>query len=75
MGLSVWHLLMVAFVILVLFGRGRIAGTMGDFGKGIKDLRNGMKGKNAISAPHAAVGSGLEQPDVSPGKSAKPTGN
>ena len=43
MGLSVWHLLVVALVILVLFGRGRISEMMGDFGKGIKSFKEGMK--------------------------------
>ena len=43
MGLSIWHLLVVALVILVLFGRGRISDMMGDFGKGIKSFKEGMK--------------------------------
>ncbi|AZI36770.1 Sec-independent protein translocase protein TatA [Caenibius tardaugens NBRC 16725] len=43
MGLSVWHILVVALVILVLFGRGRISEMMGDFGKGIKSFKEGIK--------------------------------
>ena len=43
MGLSIWQLLIVALVIIVLFGRGRIAEMMGDFGKGIKSFKEGMK--------------------------------
>jgi sec-independent protein translocase protein TatA len=42
MGLSVPHLLIVALVVLVLFGRGRISEMMGDFGKGIKSFKQGM---------------------------------
>ena len=42
MGLSVWQLAIIAVVILVLFGRGRISEMMGDFGKGIKSFKQGM---------------------------------
>lgn len=41
-GLSVPHLLILAIVVLVLFGRGRISEMMGDFGKGIKSFKQGM---------------------------------
>ena len=41
-GLSLPHLLIVALVVLVLFGRGRISEMMGDFGKGIKSFKVGM---------------------------------
>ena len=41
-GLSLPHLLIVALVVLVLFGRGRISEMMGDFGKGIKSFKAGM---------------------------------
>ena len=42
MGLSLPHLIILALVILVLFGRGRISEMMGDFGKGIKSFKTGM---------------------------------
>ena len=42
MGLSVWQLAIIAIVVLVLFGRGRISEMMGDFGKGIKSFKQGM---------------------------------
>ena len=34
--------LIIAMIILVLFGRGRISAMMGDFGKGIKSCRSGL---------------------------------
>jgi sec-independent protein translocase protein TatA len=40
---SAWHWIIVALVILVLFGRGKISETMGDFGKGLKSFRKGME--------------------------------
>ena len=42
MGLSLPHLVVLALVVLVLFGRGRISEMMGDFGKGIKSFKEGM---------------------------------
>lgn len=42
MSLGPWQLIIIALVILVLFGRGRISEMMGDFGKGIKSFKHGM---------------------------------
>ena len=42
MGLSLPHLIILAVVVLVLFGRGRISEMMGDFGKGIKSFKQGV---------------------------------
>ncbi|BEV01680.1 Sec-independent protein translocase subunit TatA [Novosphingobium olei] len=41
-GLSLPHLIILALVVLILFGRGRISEMMGDFGKGIKSFKQGM---------------------------------
>jgi sec-independent protein translocase protein TatA len=40
---SAFHWIIVALVVLVLFGRGKIAETMGDFGKGMREFKKGMK--------------------------------
>jgi sec-independent protein translocase protein TatA len=42
-GLSPLHLIVVAIVVLVLFGRGKLSETMGDFGKGVREFKKGMK--------------------------------
>jgi len=42
-GLSITHLLILVCVVAVLFGgKNKISNIMGDFGKGIKELRNGL---------------------------------
>ncbi|GAA0284835.1 twin-arginine translocase TatA/TatE family subunit [Alteraurantiacibacter aestuarii] len=41
------QLIIIAVVILVLFGRGRISEMMGDFGKGVKSFRQGMSDESA----------------------------
>ena len=44
MGMSFWHLLVILTVVLLVFGGGgRLSKTMGDFGKGIRALREGLK--------------------------------
>ena len=55
MGLSVWQLLIIALVILVLFGRGRISEMMGDFGKGIKSFKEGMNEDSNSSSDKPAA--------------------
>ena len=41
---SIWHWLIVLAVVLLLFGgRGKISQIMGDFGKGLKSFKKGMK--------------------------------
>ncbi|HEU0221563.1 MAG TPA: twin-arginine translocase TatA/TatE family subunit [Paracoccaceae bacterium] len=42
MGLSLWHILVVVLLIVVLFGRGKISGIMGDLAKGINAFKKGM---------------------------------
>lgn len=43
MGLSGWHLLILAFVALLIFGgSGRISSIMGDVAKGIKSFKKGL---------------------------------
>jgi sec-independent protein translocase protein TatA len=39
---SIWHWLVVGIIILLLFGRGRFSGMMGDVAKGIKEFKKGM---------------------------------
>ncbi len=69
MGLSVWQLLIIALVILVLFGRGKISEMMGDFGKGVKSFKAGMAEEDKpsqptrqIPPPHAGDGAVPPQP-------------
>ncbi len=40
--LSIWHWLIVALVIMLLFGKGRISEMMGDLGKGITSFKKGL---------------------------------
>lgn len=43
-GLSIWHLLILLAVVVILFGgRGKLSSIMGDFGKGINSFKEGLK--------------------------------
>ncbi len=55
MGLSLGHLLIVTLLIFVLFGAGKLPRVMGDIGKGIRNLREGMEGDHAKATPPQEV--------------------
>lgn len=57
---SMMHWVIVGLVVLVLFGRGKISETMGDFGKGISSFRKGMseEDKPVQTAPPAQIAQG-----------------
>lgn len=61
-------LLLIAIVVLVLFGRGKIAGLMGEVGKGITAFKRGVKDSTAeienTSTP--AAEDGAHARDVTP---------
>ena len=49
---SIWHLLLIAVVVLVLFGgRGKLSDIMGDFAKGIKSFKKGLTDEEPPSEP------------------------
>ncbi|MAF94541.1 MAG: twin-arginine translocase TatA/TatE family subunit [Rhodospirillaceae bacterium] len=49
---GIWQWVIVLAIILVLFGgRGKISALMGDFGKGLKSFKKGMKEEEAEAVP------------------------
>ena len=62
---SIWHWLIVLAVVLLLFGgRGKISQLMGDFGKGLSAFKKGVGGGQEEAPPQQQAGQ--------PGDSAKP---
>lgn len=55
MQIGVWQIAIIAIVILVLFGRGRISEMMGDFGKGVKSFRKGLNDEEETKSQQAAA--------------------
>ena len=72
-GLSIWHWLIVALVILVLFGRGKISEMMGDFGKGIRSFKKGLAEEDTppppVRTPPPQIGA--QTPDPAPAEPAR----
>ncbi len=42
MSIGFWQIAIVVILIVLLFGRGKISGIMGDVAKGIKSFKKGM---------------------------------
>lgn len=40
---SIWHWLVVLVIVLVLFGKGKISGVMGELAQGVKAFKKGMQ--------------------------------
>ncbi len=53
MGFSFSHLVVVALLGILLFGRGRISDLMGDVAKGIKSFKKGLADDDSDTQPMA----------------------
>ncbi|APE27053.1 twin-arginine translocase TatA/TatE family subunit [Aurantiacibacter gangjinensis] len=67
---GIWQILIIAIVVLVLFGRGRISEMMGDFGKGISSFKKGMSEEQRASQESSTPDARIE----GPAHDAKPAG-
>ena len=48
---SILHWIVVLAVVLLLFGgRGKVSAIMGDFGKGLRNFKTGLKGQDGEQA-------------------------
>ncbi len=48
-GPGLWGIIIVAVVVVLLFGRGKISGMMGEVASGIKAFQKGMKDEDKPS--------------------------
>jgi sec-independent protein translocase protein TatA len=48
-GPGLWGIIIVAVVVVLLFGRGKISGMMGEMATGIKAFQKGMKDEDKPS--------------------------
>jgi sec-independent protein translocase protein TatA len=51
MGLSLPHLLILLAIVVLIFGAGRLPSVMGDFAKGIKAFKKGMREDDTLDSP------------------------
>lgn len=68
--MSIWHWIVVAVIILLLFGKGRISEMMGDMGKGIKSFKKGLA-EEEDTTPPAPPPLVTQQPDPTPATDAE----
>lgn len=64
MNIGLFQILVIALIIIVLFGRGRVSEMMGDFGKGIKGFKQGLAEDDESGAPAPAAT--IESRNVTP---------
>ena len=43
MGIGAWQIVLILVIVLIIFGAGKLPKVMGDFGKGIKSFKTGLK--------------------------------
>ena len=53
-GLSIWHWLLLAVVVMLMFGKGRLSDIMGDAAKGIKSFKKGLADDDEATPPRPA---------------------
>ena len=50
-GFSLWHILIFAIILLLLFGGNRFSSMMGDVAKGLKSFKQGMADEDKPHTP------------------------
>jgi len=50
-GFSLWHILIFAVILLLLFGGNRFSAMMGDVAKGLKSFKAGMSEEDEAKQP------------------------
>ena len=67
MGISFWQIAIVVVLVVLLFGRGKISGLMGEVGKGITSFKKGInEGKAELEKAEEEAVSDVK--DVTPEK-------
>lgn len=45
-GMSLWHLLLIGFIVLIVFGPGRLPNVGRSLGEAIRGFKKGLEGTN-----------------------------
>jgi sec-independent protein translocase protein TatA len=62
---GIWQWVVVLAIVLILFGgRGKVSALMGDFGKGLKSFKKGLKGDEETRESDAPKALKSEQADT-----------
>lgn len=72
-GFSLWHILILALLVLLLFGGNRFSAMMGDVAKGLKSFKHGLSDEDKPADPRQLPPQQGQQPiDITP-RPAEPT--
>ncbi len=50
MSIGIWQIVLILVLVLILFGAGKLPKVMGDMGKGVRNLKAGLKGEDETTA-------------------------
>ncbi|MGU9980442.1 twin-arginine translocase TatA/TatE family subunit [Phreatobacter sp. HK31-P] len=70
---SAWHWILVAIVVLLLFGRGKISEFMGDAAKGIKAFKKGLAEEDKPETATVTPASTIDHQPAATSAPAQPT--
>ncbi|WP_319531760.1 twin-arginine translocase TatA/TatE family subunit [uncultured Cohaesibacter sp.] len=59
--IGIWQIVIIAVVVVLLFGRGKIPELMGDVAKGINSFKKGLKGDDKDKDPEQIENQPAEQ--------------
>jgi sec-independent protein translocase protein TatA len=63
-GPGLWGIIIVAVVVVLLFGRGKISGMMGEMAQGIKAFQKGMR--DEPQSPASTTTAQVQAPAATP---------
>ena len=74
-GFSLWHILIFAIIVLLLFGGNRFSNMMKDVAKGLKGFKEGLsEDDKPAEQPRQIPPQQQQQPiDITPNRPAEPT--
>ena len=73
-GFSLWHILIFAIIVLLLFGGNRFSNMMGDVAKGLKSFKQGLADDDKQPEQKQIPPQQQQQPiDITPTRPAEPT--
>lgn len=55
MNIRGWELIIILFIVLLLFGPGRLSRISGEFGRAIREFRSGLKAEDGEEEETAEI--------------------
>jgi sec-independent protein translocase protein TatA len=69
MSIGIWQLVLILLIVLLVFGAGKLPRVMGDVGKGVRSMREGLKGEGEGQTADASAKKLSKQDDSNPTQS------